>query len=200
MHSAVWMSLSVIVGVPMLACSGAEMVEPPGVEPVLQVNGHPLAPFYSEWNPPDGDPDLGDVMMLPSADVIRIALIDGADTFRTVDVRVYDQRPSETAPLLAKAECSNLHTASRPLFEVSPDTVSGPIRLLECAMDRGDTYLAVDVAALSQRCSMLYVVVPVIWWPTDAGSWRSEDFRTASWVFSLLAACDPSGEPVTGPS
>ena len=86
------MSLSVIVGASMLACSGGEMatVEPPAVEPVLQVNGHPLAPFYAEWNPPDGEPDLGDIMMLPAADIIRIALIDGADTFRNVDVRVYD--------------------------------------------------------------------------------------------------------------
>ena len=131
-------------------------------------------------------------MMLPAADIIRITLIDGADTFRAIDVRVYDQRPSETAPMLAEAECSNLHTSPQTLPEDSPDTVSGPIRLLECVMDREDTHLAVDVSALAQRCSMLYMVVPVIWWPeVEPEGPVYPDFRTASWAFSLPPACDP---------
>ena len=173
---------------------------PPTVEPVLQVNGHALAPFYSEWSLPNGEPGSGDIAGLPDADIVRITLVDAAETFRSLDVRVYDQRPSDAAPLLAEATCSNLHTASRPLFETPPDTVSGPIKLLECDMDRSGTHLAIDVSSLARRCSMLYVVVPVIWWPTDAESWHSEDFSTASWIFSLPTACDPSEVPGTRPA
>lgn len=185
------MSFSVIAGALMLACSVGDVttVEPPVFEPVLKVNGHTLAPFYAEWIPSEGDPDLGDIMMLPAADIIRISLNDGIDTFRAIDVRVYDQRPSETAIRLAEAECSNLHTA--PLPEDNPDTVSGPIRLLECVMDNENTHLAIDVSALAQRCSVLYIVVPVIWWPEVAPEGPVHpDFRTASWAFSLPPACD----------
>ena len=202
-HLAAGMSLSVVAGVLMLACSGGEVttLKPPAVEPVLQVNGHTLAPFYSQWNPPDGDPDLGDITMFPAADIVRITLVDGADTFRTVDVWVYDQRPSETAPRLAEATCSNLDTSLAPeVSEDSLDMVSGLIRLSECVMDSKDTHLAVDVSALAQQCSVLYMVVPVIWWPeVEPEAIVYPDFRTASWVFSLPSVCD-LGTAGTGPS
>ncbi|MCY3849563.1 MAG: hypothetical protein OXF75_02020 [Acidimicrobiaceae bacterium] len=130
-------------------------------------------------------------MMLPAADIIRVTLIDGIDTFRTIDVRFYDQRPSETAPRLAEAECSNLNTSPKVLPEDNPNKVSGPIRLLECVMDRENTHLAIDVSAFAQRCSILYMVVPVIWWPEVVPEGPVyPDFRTASWAFSLPTACD----------
>ena len=192
------MSFSVIAGLSMLACSTGEVttLEPPVFEPVLQVDGHTLAPFYTEWNPPDGDPDLGDIMMLSAADIVRISLIDGIDTFRTVDFWVFDQRPSETAPRLAEATCSTFESSPHRLYEHDPDTVLGPIKLSECVMDSKDTYLAVNISELAQRCSILYMVVPVIWWPEVVPEGPVyPDFRTASWAFSLPPLCDSAQSP-----
>ena len=191
-YAAARMPLSVIAGALMLACSGGEVTtaEPPVFEPVLQVNGHTLSPFYTGWNPPDGDPEFGNIMVLSAGDIVRITLVDGIDTFRTVDLWVFDQRPSETSPRLAEATCSTFEPSPHRLYEHDPDTALGPIKLLECAMDSKDTRLVVDVSELAQRCSMLYMVVPVIWWPVvEPEGIVYPDFRTASWAFSIRGAC-----------
>lgn len=183
--------LLAVAGAFMLTCCSGEMAVGPNAAsassradgPQLWINGRTLNPFYTEQQPPQGDVEFGDIATLPGTDRLEIVLLDGRDGWRTIDLRFYDQYPTDSAERAAEVSCSNIdHTVDELLlFEPPPNAAVGPVRLLECTnTDNNDGMrVVVDIGGLGGR--VLYVVVPVIWWPPT----ETADFMTASWVFMM---------------
>ena len=99
-----------------------------------------------------------------------------------MDLRFYDQVPTDDVETVAVVGCTNITAErfKRPMFELPRNTVEGPVELVECTdTPTGGTRIVVDISSLTGR--RMWVVVPVIWWPpTEHG-----EFATASWLFTI---------------
>ncbi|MXW94937.1 MAG: hypothetical protein F4110_11865 [Acidimicrobiaceae bacterium] len=184
-----------VAGAFMLTCCSGEGAVGPNAAttssrsdgPVLWVNNRPLNPFYTEQQPPQSGVEFGDIATLPTTDHLETVLLDGRGGWRTIDLRFYDQYPTDSAERVAEVSCSNIdHTLDElPLFELPTNVSVGPVRLLECTNTDNDAMrVVVDIGGLEG--GVLYVVVPVIWWPAT----EAADFMTASWVFMMPPPSD----------
>ncbi len=155
----------------MISAPATELVVN-GVPPdVLYVDGHP---------PPESIPD--EITSLAGSDRVELVLEDGHGGSRAVDLRFYDQVPTDDVEMVAVVGCTNIAADKfeRPMFELPRNTVEGPVELVECIdTPTGGTRIVVDISSLAGR--RMWVVVPVIWWPlTEHG-----EFATASWLFTI---------------
>ena len=175
------------------------LVEPPLYEPVFRVNGQELSPLYAEWNSPSDDPVMDDVHALQGSDSIQVSLEDHANTYRIIEFWIFDQIPTKDTVKIAEVACDNFGADELRLFDnlnrKEVDDASESISILSCAMSDTGAELTLDLTSLAEQyASRLYIVVPIIWWPTDSGYWKSEDWRTASWAFSVAHSIDrPAG-------
>lgn len=133
---------------------------------------------------PEGEVELGTIAEVSASDRLEILLMDDHEGSRVIDLWFHDRRPSEPAELVAEVTCSDSEHRQRalPLFETTPNTAIGPVKLLECSTDDEGMRVVVDIGDLTGEET--YVVVPVIWIPSTP----SGGFMTASWVFMIPPA------------
>ena len=155
----------------------------PAATSELRVNGVVLDAFYTETQAPPEAVDAESIAHLASSDRIEISIEDGHSGWRSVDLRFYDQAPSDAAEPVAEVMCTNINPArvEQPLFELPANIAAGPVELVECADTPKGMRVVVDISRLA---GTVWVVVPVIWWPAT----ESEEFTTASWLFATRAS------------
>ena len=152
----------------------------------LRINGVALDAFYTETQTPPEAVNADNIAHLASSDQIETSIEDGYSGWRSVDLRFYDQIPSDAVEPVAEVTCTNINPTrvEQPLFELPANIAVGPVELVECVDTPKGMRVVVDISRLA---GTVWVVVPVIWWPTT----DSDDFTTASWMFATSAGSQP---------
>lgn len=167
----------------LLLVTGCPNAVTPAATIELRVNGVVLDAFYTEAQTPPEAVNADNVAHLASSDRIETSIEDGYSGWRSIDLRFYDQVPSDAVEPVAEVMCTNINPTrvEQPLFELPANFAAGPVELVECADTPKGMRVVVDISRLA---GTVWVVVPVIWWPAT----ESDEFTTASWLFATSAS------------
>ncbi len=163
-------------------------------EPYIEINGTILSPFHSDWHAASGEPELGDIHDVDIAKSLTVALHDYTNAVRVVDIWVYDKIPSEHARRIAEVTCSDDNFVDNMILEIQenePCTTANSENSDELIKvypwTRTETGIDFNIdfrPLLSKLKSRLYVIMPIIWYPNSSAN-APNDWKTASWVYSV---------------